>query len=175
MDQLADDQQNHRKNKMFAPEVHDEDMVIDSEDNNANDVIAQNYDDNSEADNSDNEAANLDHRQADDQAIAIGQEEIENNADNDNGENVVFVFWGKRLDDPLVAPGGNLTRGEKFILEIIKSLSSRHTYKYLLLSYKIYNLAFDNADFPIDVKPLWELVNHKRNNLSHVLVCTICW
>ena len=92
MDQLADDQQNHRKNKMFAPEVHDEDMVIDSEDNNANDVIAQNYDDNSEADNSDNEAANLDHRQADDQAIAIGQEEIENNADNDNGENVVFVF-----------------------------------------------------------------------------------
>ena len=50
MDQLADDQQNHRRNRIFAPEVrvHDEDVAIDSEDNNANDAIAQNNDDDSE-------------------------------------------------------------------------------------------------------------------------------
>ena len=33
---------------MFAPEVHDEGMVIDSEDGNAKDVIAHNNDDDSE-------------------------------------------------------------------------------------------------------------------------------
>ena len=88
-----------------------EDRIMDSDDNDEHDDVVDNSDDNNDI---------LDPNADDNE---------ENRYPIFNHVNDIFSlsFEAKVLDNFLVSPGGNLSRGEKFILEIIKTLKPRHT------------------------------------------------
>lgn len=78
------------------------------------------------------------------------------------------------LDEHLIAEG-NMQRMERFVLQLAKSLRHRESYKSMLASFRIDNLAFDNSDFPTGMRSFWKLVNRTEDELANVIVCTGCW
>lgn len=82
---------------------------------------------------------------------------------------------GDGLDDLLVAQHGHLEAWEVLILNIAKAVELKESYRSMLFVFRLMNSAFDNANFPQDMRTFWTVVNRNLDMFRNQVVCTVCW